>query len=371
MPSPLQVSIGARVDERRALRLADAFIGHYDLDLSGLTVLTEAASGPYLFTPLLAARANAECVHAWTRDSRWAPGDAVSAATQECAVRWGVGDRIEVSLDRNPDAVAASDIITNSGFVRRIDETMIGVMKPTAVIPLMWETWEFRESDLDLAACRRKGILVLGTRESEPPCDMRGYGRALALKLVFDLGLELQGSRILLLGAQTMPGRLTRDALRSAGAEVDWFGEEAGADWRSYDELRGHALRHADAYDAVIVTELESSTLLLGDRSARLPLDQLADSNPSIRIGVIAGKVDAEALAASGLIHVPDHIAPMGYMSYQPALLGPRPVLDLYAAGLKVGQEMARARLAGLSPDDAAQVAEQRSPAMSFPTVDE
>jgi hypothetical protein len=39
--------------------------------------------------------------------------------------------------------------------------------------------------------------------------------------------------------------------------------------------------------------------------------------------------------------------------------LGPKPVIDLHAAGLKAGEVVARSRLAGLSCDEAVRRAEQ------------
>ena len=45
------------LDPRRLIRLMSAAIGRCGLDLSGLTVLTEAASGAYVVTPVLAAMA--------------------------------------------------------------------------------------------------------------------------------------------------------------------------------------------------------------------------------------------------------------------------------------------------------------------------
>jgi len=56
------------------------------LDLSGLIVLTEAASGPYLGVPLLAAAAGARRVHAVAADSRWHHADDVIAETHAAAV---------------------------------------------------------------------------------------------------------------------------------------------------------------------------------------------------------------------------------------------------------------------------------------------
>jgi hypothetical protein len=52
---------------------------------------------------------------------------------------------------------------------------MISWMKPTAVIPLMFEAWEFRPSDLELAAAQQRGILVAGTNERHPDVDVFSF----------------------------------------------------------------------------------------------------------------------------------------------------------------------------------------------------
>ena len=64
--------------ERRAARLLRQAIADYGLDLSGLTVFTEAASGPYLHTPILAALAGAEKVYAQTANSAYASRRSIS-----------------------------------------------------------------------------------------------------------------------------------------------------------------------------------------------------------------------------------------------------------------------------------------------------
>jgi hypothetical protein len=46
--------------------------------------------------------------------------------------------------------------------------------------------------------------------------------------------------------------------------------------------------------------------------------------------------------------------------------LGPKPVIDLHAAGLRVGEVMARARLAGKNLDDTISMALTMSPAQEF-----
>lgn len=347
----------------REREIAAEFIDRFGLDLSGLTVLTEAASGPYLATPLTAALAGAERVLALTADSSYASGSEVAEATAREAAAWGVSERIEVGFERSAEWFGAADIVTNSGFVRPIDAEAVAAMKPTGVISLMWETWEFRSEDLDLDACRERGILVLGTDESGPPCDMRPYSGALALQLLAELGIEGPGARVVLLGGHETIGIPIAEALSEHGIEVAWFAGEDGA--RPYEELAAQLEEHARDYDALLVAEHEDPIRLLGPDGLVAP-DALAERNPELRIGVIAGNVDPVALRASGLRHLPERIRPFGYESYETHRLGARPVLELYIAGLKVGEAMARARRRGAALPEAAREALASSPAMDF-----
>ena len=59
-----------RAAQGRALQLGAQLVRDMKLDLSGLTTLTECASGPYAFTAVIARLAGAE-VHAVGRDSRF------------------------------------------------------------------------------------------------------------------------------------------------------------------------------------------------------------------------------------------------------------------------------------------------------------
>ncbi len=77
------------------IRRTSAFL---ELDLSGLVVLTEAASGPYVVTPIIAALAGAARVIALTAPSRYGSIEAVIAQTQAladlCGVRVQEGDAL-------------------------------------------------------------------------------------------------------------------------------------------------------------------------------------------------------------------------------------------------------------------------------------
>lgn len=337
-------------------------ISHFGVDLSGLTVYTEAASGAYLLTPIIAALAGAKKVFAQTRDSRFANAEVVRRETMQAATAFGVADKIEIRAERFDQGLAQSDIVTNSGFVRPLDGALVARLKPTAVIPLMWETWEFRPGDLDLNACKDKDILVLGTKEQEPPCDLRFFTGLFALKLLFELGFD--GGKVLLLGNSPLPAGAIAEHMRRTGIDLTWVSAEPEGDLR-YEQLREHFSGHGQEYDILVVAEHRHHHRLLGD-DGFLGYQEILEINPDLKLGIITGNLDVPQLKASGLRYLPEDISPAGFLSYQPYHMGPRPVLTLYTAGLKVGEAMARARLRGLNPRDAAREALASSPAMDF-----
>ena len=102
------------------------------------------------------------------------------------ASRWKIFDRLVLLGSRNDERIGSADIVTNLGFVRPINGEFLRRLKPTAVIPLMFETWEYRHADLDLSECRRLGIAVLGTNEHHPD-----------LKILENIGKLLEASAII------------------------------------------------------------------------------------------------------------------------------------------------------------------------------
>jgi hypothetical protein len=343
--------MSTRFREARLDRLLNTLISTFSLDLGGLVVFTEAANGWYRYTPILAALSGATRVYALTRDSSYDTAANVRSDTQQAAEEWGVADRVTVLDRRDPRAVGEADIVTNTGFVRPIDRELITWMKPTAVVPLMWEPWEIRSGEIDFDACREKGIVVMGTDEGAEPQALYGYAGFLALKLLFELGLEGCKSRVILLGGGEGLGRSIVQHLRALGLELAWF-TDTEIDAYPYALLPEWFDMHGHAFDAVLVAEHRISRTLLGG-SGFLSWQRIREANAAMRIGVISGVVDGDGLAKSGLVYYPPVLKPYRYMSYQPDALGPRPVLELYAAGLRVGQVLARARLEGKLPSQA------------------
>ena len=343
---------------------AAKLIARFRLSLHGLTVLTEAASGPYLANAALAGLAGAN-VLAFTKTTRFGKRSEVWSATQRLARQWGVGQRIHRIEQLSRDVAGAADIVTNSGHLRPLDARFIRWMKPTAVIPMMWETWEFRGIGLDLDAARRRGILVLGTREDRSPCDMRPYSTLFATKLLFECGLAIYGTHILVVGGQHTLGVQIANGLKRLGARVTWCGDYPGVDYRLAKLGAAHRAI-GKRLDAILVCEHVYSKPLIGSNGLLTPR-QIAGLTPELTVAVISGRVETEKLRALGIKVMPDNVLSDGRMSYQASELGAQPVNELFVAGLKVGEEMAKARIAGLSTAAAARRALSRSPAMDFP----
>ena len=331
---------------KRIEKLIDDAIDTYDLDLSGLTVFTEAASGNYVVTPLIAALAGSVQVFAITRDSIYGKAVDVREFTLELAQKWGIGNRIEVVSDKTPSILSQVDIVTNLGFVRPIDKEVIAHLKPTAVLPLMWETWEFREADLDLAECRRLGIMVLGTNERTVELDFFTYVGYLAVKLAFELEIEIYRSKVVVVGSGPF-GESCVETFDKLEAKLKYIDLSAGDSLDT--ESAKFTLRDTDL---VVLVEHRNSVCLIGSEG-QMTVNELLALSPHVSIVHVAGNINREEIDNAAIPCLPQKSAAPGYMSVTTDYLGPKPVIALHTAGLKVGEAMARTRLAGLNPIEA------------------
>ncbi len=321
---------------RRAVRLMHESVEKLGLDLRGLVVVTEAGSGVFALTPVLAALAGAERVHAFTRDSAWGTAAANASTVDAASAVAGVAGRIAVTEHRTGHVFAEGDVITNLGFVRPIDEPAVDLLKPTAVVALMCEAWELRPGDVDVRRCRERGVMVLGTNEHHPHCDVFRYSGPLAGQLVLDAGFELMGMRILVTG---------RD--RFAPVIVEWLGR-AGAIASQIDPAAPSFYDEIANADVLIVADYLSDGMVIGN-DAMIDAVKLGASAPALTVIQFAGAIDTSALTRAGVRCWPATTVPARRMVRTFSSLGPAPVIRLHAAGLKVGELGARARLRGLN----------------------
>jgi len=311
----------------RVARLIDEAIGRFALDLHGMTVLTEAASGPFVVTPLIAARAGGSVI-AVTRDSSFGPAGEVHDYTTQWARRMGLARQIEVHIGAGMDRAGDADLITNLGFVRPIDAEFVDRMRPGAAVSLMCEPWEVRPEDVDVGACREADVAVLGTNERDPRLDTFRFVGMLALKLLLELGVEVLLSRVLVVSSEPFATPIL-EVLNGAGADTRLLDVTSGCDLREQSVLDG-----CRRLDAIVLAEHRDRRPLIGGATG-IPIDVLERSGAAL--AHIAGAIEDPH---TRLRKHPPRDAPPGRMTVTTDAVGPRPVVDLHTAGLSVGQRL-------------------------------
>jgi hypothetical protein len=308
----------------RLISLMRTAIDRCGLDLSGNVILTEAASGAYIVTPVMAAMAGADHVYALTHSTRYGTVEEITNQTLQLADQAKVGNRLDVITQKSREIVSRADIITNSGHVRPLDATMIGWMKPTAVITLMYEAWEFRPGDIDLAACRDRGIRVGGTNERHPAVDVFSFLGIMAIKMLADAGISVYASSILLLCDNPFSSFIER-SLVGVGARV-----------QTCQSLP--VPTESGLYDAILVALRPRSEPVLSAEHAIT----IATNWPDTVVAQFWGDLDRRALLAAGVPVWPLQPPPPGHMGILPSEIGPDPTIRLQVGGLKAGEVLSR-----------------------------
>lgn len=344
------MSTGGSIISARERRLISEAVDKLELDLSGLVVLTEAAAGRYACTPLICATAGCDRVLALTRDSEYGSAEQVTRDTMAAAAEMGFSDKIKVITETTQEMLGSADIVTNLGFVRPIRRSVVEKLKATAAVPVMFETWEFREEDLDLSACWEHGICVLGTNEEHGAIRILDYLGPLVAKKLFDEGIEIIGARLVVLGRGKFFFKVSQSLERMGAGVMRWQADVEEAYQETVSEER---LRSLKGVDAVIVADEPTSARCVVGKGGFVCGDDLATHCPDAVVVHLAGTVSREELEASGITCVPTSPPAPGHMGWSLSELGPKPVIDLHAAGLKVGELLTRARLDGLPPDEA------------------
>jgi hypothetical protein len=244
----------------------------------------------------------------------------------ELARLLGVEQHIELLTDRRRSVVEQADIVTNSGHVRPIDAEMVSWMKPTAVMPLMYESWEFRPGDLDAAACRRKGILMAGTNERHPAIDVFSFLGVMAVRLINDAGIAVYKSSVLLVCDNPFSSYIQR-GLEKAGAAVEAVAGVAEA-------------RSGTRHDAILVAATPRAGSVLSEADAR----RIAATWPGAVVAQYFGDLDRSLLSSLEIAMWPRREPRPGHMGILPAEIGPEPTVRLQSGGLKVGEVLWRFR---------------------------
>lgn len=306
-------------------------IKDHNLDLSKKIVLTEAATGSYVVTPVIAAFSGADHVFAVTKTTRCGTVQDVRQITEQLSRIMNIHKKITIVENLTPEIINQADIVTNSGHLRPIDIEFIKKMKKTAVIPLMMEAWEFRKQDLDIGSCRINNIAVAGTNERHSKIKVFNYLGIMAAKLLLDVGIPLYGSKVNLLCDNPFREYIEH-SLTCLGSFVTSF--------ERFQDIKEFG--NCDAF-LVALKPQEKPVISLNE------INVLKKNTSGTVVVQFWGDIDRERLDIEKISYWPINTPKPGHMGILPSSIGPDPVILLQCGSLKVAEIMSNLRLKGIT----------------------
>lgn len=320
----------------RALRIVKKHIEALQVNLRNQVVLTETGSNYYLYLPIMAALCGAKKVYALSRDSSYGKAKDIIAEAQQLA---DVLQLSQISFFENnlPEEVFNdTTVVTNSGALRPLNAEFLAKFKEPFVLPLMFEAWEIRASDLDIHYCKQHQIKVAGTSEHHPDVAVFRYSGLLAMKLAFEAGFEVCGNTIVLVSNDDF-GKTIHAYFESQGATVIWVDEPE------------KAKPHFATADFVFLAKYDEDRNYFSDKDAIFVGEEINTLNPALVFVHLYGNVDI-AYCKQHHIHVyPQKQGRAQVMTQTLGYVGLEPILKLQAAGLKVAEEMLHHNVSSLS----------------------
>ncbi len=310
------------------------------LNLDNITVLTEVASGLFLYTPIIAALAGAKRVYAVVNDSIYGKAEDIIKECLNIARFLNIDiSQFEFSKNNVPITfLQNADIVTNSGHLRPLNEEKLKYLKPCAAIPIMYEKWELRTNDIDVAFCKKNNITIAGTWENHPDLQIFDFCKHLMLKIIFEAGYEIKENNIIIFSSDHY------GVLLKAGCE------ELGANNILVSTNIEEITSSMPMADFIFFCDYNNLNVLLDNTSASLfNLKEIKKLNKSLGIIHLAGAIDMQYVNDEGFHLYPNKNGYVQKMTQTLAYLGPKPLLLLQTAGLKVGQELFTNTISNLS----------------------
>lgn len=313
-----------------------------NIQLEGDYVLTEAASGAYACTPVLAALAGAE-VHAFARDSKYGSANDCIEQVKVLAEKCGVSEQIHFHTEKNEMPWERATVVTNSGALRPLDSTILQRVSSSCRIPLMFEAWEFRSQDLDLDFCKSKGIQVAGTNERHEQVDVFGYLGDMVVRLIQDAKQTPYRNKFIVVSNNDFTPYLCKPLVNMSAAvgvycpqeyksEIENLGATYLGDWNE-----NQIPNDWKSASAVIYTGSPFSDNLWG----KFPLLNL-EVWKSLNLPLVlrfAGDLKETDFLQHKIEFYPSNV-PAGHMGILPSAIGWDPIIRLQAGSLKVAELM-------------------------------
>ncbi len=296
-----------------------------NIDLKDLNVLTELGSGNYLLSPIIPLLCGAKHVFAFVKDTKYGLAKEIIENFNKLQDSFQIRNNITIIENILDDEIISKcDIITNSGMLRPLNDSKLKHFKKGAVLPLMFEAWEIRESDIDLGSCFFYKIKVSGTWENHPKIKVFEYVKMLALKMVFEAGFEVIDNSIFIWSDDHF-GDFIFDSFKKNGAKECFLSVDPN--------LLVSVISKIDFIFFAQYSQKENIFDLIDFK-------RLVEMNPTLMIIHLFGEISVEQFQQIGIKVYPNFNGYSHNMTFTLSHVGISPYIKLQAAGYRVAQEM-------------------------------
>ena len=315
---------------KKAYEISKFWIEKIGLDLSGFNVLTEVGSNGYTYLPLIASLAGAKNVFAWCKDTSYGIASDMVLVAMKAEEIWGTSDTINYRLnDRRIEDIKNADLITNSGMIRPLDSKFIKNVRSSTVISLMFESWELRMNDIDLAECEKNNVIVTGVSEKNSIMNIFEYTGVLAVKLLLSSNIEIYNSKILVWSNDEF-GQVAYNWLKKLSPKSIVISNDMST---FYDIL--------DKIDVIYICDYHEERNYFGE-AGFMDIEKIVELNSNLVICHLYGNISLQECNINGIEIYPQKSGKAKIMTESLAHLGLEPIIQLMIAGLKAGQEVLR-----------------------------
>ena len=281
-----------------------------------------------MFNPLIPLLAGAKQTIIWCRDTSYGKADDLLDSFNLLIEKNMISGDYQIRNNLRPDDdIQQADVVTNSGMIRPINSDFVSKMKKGAVIPIMYEAWEVRASDIDVDACKLYGVKVAGTWENHPSISVFNYTGVLALKMLLDSNVEVYLSNIYIWSNDAF-GHHSQIAIEKNGASKTWLNTDIDVFYENLHKV-----------DALYICDYHEIREYFGDNSI-FDIYRIKEIKPDLIIVHLYGKVNAELLIQNDLKVYPRKRGQPHVMTNTLAYVGLEPILRLQTAGYKVGEDL-------------------------------
>lgn len=296
-----------------------------NLNLAGLTILTEAASNIFVVTPLIALAGQAKKVYALCQNSQYGNYKTIAHNTYRMAQKMGLDiSKLDIIAKNKFKAHREINIVTNLGHVRPLDKKILSLFQRGTVLSYMCEAWEYRPSDLDLKFCQKYDLPVFGVNEEHPLVNCFCETGLIALKLIFEAKISLIGARIAIISRD----KFGREILKS----IRHFNQKTVL-INHFENIK----KRLNNLDLIIIADYQYPKTIIGSKGIISP-EILKKQSPNVKIIQFCGHSNLKDIKKAGISVYPNFELESQRMFQTLGDISYKAVIRLYTAGLKVGE---------------------------------